>query len=73
MTYDGIVARIVRANIECTNGYIHLIDRVVMKVGKLINYDFEIRIRRVYIYKRCHRNGQLDTQNISVLTQTLIV
>jgi len=31
VTYDGIVARIVRANIECTNGYIHLIDRVVMK------------------------------------------
>jgi uncharacterized surface protein with fasciclin (FAS1) repeats len=31
VTYDGIVARVVRANIECTNGYIHLIDRVVMK------------------------------------------
>eukprot|EP00090_Calanus_glacialis_P012795 TRINITY_DN2142_c0_g1_i1.p1 TRINITY_DN2142_c0_g1~~TRINITY_DN2142_c0_g1_i1.p1 ORF type:complete len:616 (-),score=157.05 TRINITY_DN2142_c0_g1_i1:467-2314(-) len=28
---DGIVARVVRANIECTNGYIHLIDKVVMK------------------------------------------
>jgi len=31
VSYDGIVARVVRANIECTNGYIHLIDRVVMK------------------------------------------
>ena len=34
VSYDGIVARVVRANIECTNGYIHLIDKVVMKVGK---------------------------------------
>ena len=32
VTYDGIEARVVRANIECTNGYIHLIDRVIMKV-----------------------------------------
>jgi len=31
VTYDGIVARVVRANIECKNGYIHLIDRVIMK------------------------------------------
>jgi len=31
VTYDGIEARVVRANIECTNGYIHLIDRVIMK------------------------------------------
>jgi len=31
VSYDGIVARVVRANIECTNGYIHLIDKVVMK------------------------------------------
>jgi len=31
VAYDGIVARVVRANIECKNGYIHLIDKVVMK------------------------------------------
>ena len=30
-----MVAKIVRPNIECTNGYIHLIDKVVVKV---INY-----------------------------------
>jgi len=29
--YDGLSARIVRPDIECSNGYIHLIDRVVMK------------------------------------------
>lgn len=29
--YETIEARVVRANIECTNGYIHLIDKVVMK------------------------------------------
>jgi len=31
VNYDGITSRIVRPNIECTNGYIHLIDKVVMK------------------------------------------
>ena len=33
VNYDGLTARIVRPNIECTNGYIHLIDKVVVKVG----------------------------------------
>ena len=32
VNYDGVVAKIVRADIECTNGYIHLIDKVVVKV-----------------------------------------
>ena len=32
VNYDGVVAKIVRPNIECTNGYIHLIDKVVVKV-----------------------------------------
>jgi uncharacterized surface protein with fasciclin (FAS1) repeats len=31
VNYDGVVAKIVRPNIECTNGYIHLIDKVVVK------------------------------------------
>ena len=35
VNYDGITSRIVRPNIECTNGYIHLIDKVVMKVRNL--------------------------------------
>merc|ERR1712113_773403 len=29
VNYDGVVARIVRPDIECTNGFIHLIDKVV--------------------------------------------
>ena len=33
VNYDGVVAKIVRPDIECTNGYIHLIDKVVVKVG----------------------------------------
>ena len=32
---DGVVARVVRGDIECTNGYIHLIDRVVFKVRNI--------------------------------------
>ena len=32
VNYDGVVARIVRPDIECTNGFIHLIDKVVVKV-----------------------------------------
>ena len=31
---DGIQARVVRGDIQCTNGYIHSIDRVVFKVSK---------------------------------------
>lgn len=31
VNYDGVVARIVRPDIECTNGFIHLIDKVVVK------------------------------------------
>ena len=41
---DGIVARVVRANIECTNGYIHLIDKVVMKVGNFQTFEQNIKI-----------------------------
>ena len=41
VSYDGIVARVVRANIECTNGYIHLIDSVVMKVGNCLASDYK--------------------------------
>ena len=37
VNYDGLTARIVRANIECTNGYIHLIDKVVVKVRNYIS------------------------------------
>ena len=29
----GVTARIVEADIECTNGYIHLIDTVIIKVS----------------------------------------
>ena len=32
VNYDGVVAKVVRPDIECTNGYIHLIDKVVVKV-----------------------------------------
>ena len=38
VNYDGVVAKIVRPDIECTNGYIHLIDKVVVKV----NIQFKI-------------------------------
>jgi len=31
VNYDGVIAKIVRPDIECTNGYIHLIDKVVVK------------------------------------------
>merc|ERR1712062_675593 len=31
LTRDGILARVVEADIRCTNGYIHLIDRVIVK------------------------------------------
>ena len=29
--YEDIEARVVRGDLECTNGYVHLIDRVIMK------------------------------------------
>ena len=32
VTRYGILARVVEADIRCTNGYIHLIDRVIVKV-----------------------------------------
>ena len=32
VTRHGILARVVEADISCTNGYIHLIDRVMFKV-----------------------------------------
>ena len=31
VNYDGVVAKVVKSDIECTNGYIHLIDKVVVK------------------------------------------
>ena len=30
MEWQGEVARVVRPNLECTNGYIHVIDNVLM-------------------------------------------
>ena len=27
VSFDGITARVVRGDLECTNGYIHLLDR----------------------------------------------
>ena len=32
MSVDGVVARVVRGDVECTNGYIHVIDRVLAQV-----------------------------------------
>ena len=34
VTRYGILARVVEADIRCTNGYIHLIDRVIVRVRK---------------------------------------
>jgi len=31
VSFDGITARVVRGDLACTNGYIHLLDRVIMK------------------------------------------
>ena len=39
VNYDGVIAKIVRPDIECTNGYIHLIDKVVVKVGYKWQYN----------------------------------
>ena len=38
---DGVRARVVRGDIESTNGYIHTIDRVLLKVSymSMINMD----------------------------------
>ena len=33
VTGYGVVARVVRGDIECTNGYIHLVDSVIMRVS----------------------------------------
>ena len=35
VTRHGILARVVEADISCTNGYIHLIDRVIVKVREI--------------------------------------
>ena len=29
--WENLEARLIRADLECTNGYIHVIDRVIMK------------------------------------------
>ena len=34
VTGHGVVARVVRGDIECTNGYIHLVDFVIMRVSR---------------------------------------
>ena len=34
VTGHGVVARVVRGDIECTNGYIHLVDSVIMRVSR---------------------------------------
>ena len=31
MEWEDVQAKLIRPNLECTNGYIHIIDRVVMK------------------------------------------
>lgn len=31
MEWEDIEARVIRPNLECTNGYIHVIDKVLMK------------------------------------------
>ena len=33
ISYEDIEARVVRGDLECSNGYIHIIDTVVMKVS----------------------------------------
>ena len=33
VTGHGVVARVVRGDIECTNGYIHLVDSVIKRVS----------------------------------------
>ena len=35
VTRYGILARVVEADIRCSNGYIHLIDRVIVKVREM--------------------------------------
>ena len=35
VTRYGILARVVEADISCTNGYMHLIDRVIVKVREI--------------------------------------
>ena len=42
---DGVRARVVKGDIESTNGYIHTIDRVLLKV----RYIYTINIDIVYI------------------------
>jgi hypothetical protein len=33
VSYEDLTARVVRGNLECTNGYIHILDNVIMKVS----------------------------------------
>ena len=40
VSYDGIEARVVRGDLQCTNGYIHLIDRVIIKVSYLTSSKY---------------------------------
>lgn len=54
VNYDGVVARIVRPDIECTNGFIHLIDKVVVKV--IITFIENKKIFTSVIWK-CFRDG----------------
>ena len=51
VNYDGVVARIVRPDIECTNGFIHLIDKVVVKVIMTFIENKKLEIRK------CFRDG----------------
>ena len=39
LTTDGRKAKIIQADIECRDGVIHLIDTVIMQVGKLQTND----------------------------------
>ena len=42
MGVDGVRARVVRGDIESTNGYIHTIDRVLFKVSYMNTINMEI-------------------------------
>jgi hypothetical protein len=38
VSYEDLSARVVRANLECANGYIHVIDNVIMKVRSSLSF-----------------------------------
>ena len=40
----GVVARVVRGDIECTNGYIHLVDSVIMRVSSTLAMSAQLTV-----------------------------